>query len=98
MKNKIIKCEFTSEWSDGSIVTTNCEYDSKTGYVNPEVSKGIVPIGLLLKEYITLENGDVLNVCQDCHEYVIKSVVGDLNDLSYGEYDQCSNNCELEND
>ena len=94
---KKIKCTMTSEWSDGSIVTTPCTYNPKTGEVDPEVSKGRVPTGSLDREFITLPDEDELEVCQTCHEYVLKTVVGDLSDLSYGEYDECSNpNCEEE--
>ena len=65
-----IKCTFTSEWDDGSIVTTPCVYDDVTGQTDPEVSNGPVPTGMVLREYITLPDGDELEVCHDCHEYV----------------------------
>lgn len=87
----LIKCEFTSVWDDGSVVTTPCVYDDATGQTDPEVSKGPVPTGLVLREYITLDNGDELEVCHDCHEYVLRTVVGDRADLSYGEYKECPN-------
>jgi hypothetical protein len=90
-----MKCTFTSEWDDGSIVTTPCEYDPETGEVNPEVSKGPAPEGSLEREYITLPDGDERKVCSRCHTFVIKIAVGDLADLSYGEYEECMNpDCE----
>lgn len=87
----LIKCEYTSVWDDGSIVTTPCIYHPESGLVEPEVFKGAVPTGTLVREYITLEDGDELEVCPDCHEYVLRTVVGDRVDLSYGEYKECPN-------
>jgi hypothetical protein len=85
-----MKCEFTSEWDDGSVVTTACTYNPKTGAVNPGVSKGPIPEGSLDREYITLPGGDELEICMQCHSYILKKVVGDLADCSYGEYEECS--------
>ena len=91
MKNKTkIKCEFTSVWDDGSVVTTPCIYNEKTGYCDPKVSKGVIPTGMVDEEYITLDSGEQKTVCPDCHEYVMKTVIGDRDDLSYGEYEVCS--------
>jgi hypothetical protein len=71
----MINCKFTSEWSGGEIVTTDCTYDESTGQVNPEVSHGVIPTGELITEYITLYNGDEIEVCCDCHEYVMRTVM-----------------------
>lgn len=91
MKNKTkIKCEFTSVWDDGSIVTTPCVYNVETGYCDPDVSKGSIPTGMVTEEYITLASGEQIAVCPDCHEYVMKTSIGDRGDLSYGEYQECS--------
>jgi hypothetical protein len=73
--SKEIKCIFTSEWDDGSTVTTPCIYDPKTGEVTPQVSKGRVPKGSLEREFITLPGDEELDVCQVCHEYVMKTVM-----------------------
>lgn len=86
-----MKCEFTSVWDDGSVVTTPCEYNPDTGEVEPEVSKDTVPTGSLLREFIALEDGENIEVCMDCHSYTLKTVVGDRADLSYGEYEECRN-------
>jgi len=86
-----MKCEFTSVWDDGSVVTTPCDYDPDTGEVNPEVSNGPVPTGMVDREYSTLEDGEEIEVCLDCHSYTMKKVVGDRADLSYGEYGECRN-------
>ena len=86
-----MKCEFTSVWDDDSVVTTPCEYDPDTGEVTPEVSKGRIPTGCLEREYITLEDGEEIEVCPDCHGFTLKAVMDDLADLSYGETSECRN-------
>ena len=70
MKNSV-KCEFTSVWSDGSVVTTPCLYIPKTGKTNPKVSKAEAPSGTVEQEYITLPEGEQLEVCLECHKYVL---------------------------
>jgi hypothetical protein len=74
-KKTEIKCEFTSVWDDGSIVTTPCIYDPKTGEVTPTVSEGQIPTGSLEREFITFSNGDEIVVCKVCHGFVMKSVM-----------------------
>ena len=66
-----MNCLFTSEWDDGSVVTTPCVYNDTTGQTEPEISKGPIPTGMVLNEYITLEDGKELKVCPECHEYVL---------------------------
>jgi len=66
----MVKCEFTSEWDDGSVVTTYCEYNHETGFVDPDVSNTL-PEGSLVREYITLNSGEELEVCPNCHSYVL---------------------------
>lgn len=85
----MIKCTFTSVWSDGT-VTTPCEYDPDTGEVFPDTVDADVE-GVLEREYISLPDGDELEVCPVCHEYVMKKVMGDRDDESYGEYLECRN-------
>ena len=89
----LIPCTFTSEWDDGSIVTTDCTYNEQTGEVEPEVSKGHIPTGMVTREFITIK-GEELTVCPECHGYVMKTVMEDLADQSYGEIEVCSDpNC-----
>jgi hypothetical protein len=96
MEEEVMKIEFTSVWNDGSdVVTTPGTYDPKTGEVDAEVSKGPIPEGTLDREFITLPNGDEKDVCTTCHSYVLKKVVGDRADCSYGELEECSDpTCE----
>jgi hypothetical protein len=94
-KQFMIDCTFTSVWDCGSIITTLCSYDPETGEVSPETSDGPDPTGALTREYITLASGDELPVCTHCHAFVLKQAVGDLPDLSYGQYGTYSDpDCE----
>ena len=66
---------FTSEWDDGLVITTPVfEYDPETGYVEA-ATVDCDPEGCLVREYVTLENGEELDVCRECHEYVLKTHV-----------------------
>ena len=89
-KTTEIKCEYTSIWDNGSEVITHCFYDPKTGEVTPEVSKGRIPEGSLVREYITLADGDELDVCMDCHGYTLKSVMQSGISHNYDEVQVCS--------
>lgn len=84
----LINAEFTSEWDDGSIIASPCTFNTATKEVIAK-SLDIDPNGSLVKEYITLEDGDELIVCPECHSFVMKTVMGEKADLSYGEYLEC---------
>lgn len=86
-----IECTFTSEWDDGSKVSTPCIYNEETGEVEAEFSKSHAPKASLVDEYITLINGYQISVCPECHSHVLRVVVGDRDDQSYGEYHECRN-------
>jgi len=93
-KDREVQITFTSIWSSGTEVTTPGTYNPKTDEVTAE-SASIDPDGCLTREYITLPDGDELEVCMDCHSYVLKPVVTDLADLSFGETPECRNpDCE----
>lgn len=70
-----VKCEFTSVWSDGSIVTTPAIYYPEERRVEAEASDSADPDGYLEREFIEFEDGDTLEVCIDCHEYTLKPVM-----------------------
>lgn len=91
---KKIKCDFTSVWDDGSEIVTSCVYNPKTGEVDAEVTNKN-PDGGLSREYITLPDGEEKEVCKFCHCFVLKTVVDDKADLSFGESEECSDaDCE----
>ena len=74
MKTKGIT--FTSEWDDGSVVTTPVEiYNERTGLVVPEISNGRVPEGMVEREYITMPDGEEREVCPECHCCVLKTTM-----------------------
>ena len=74
MKRKI--GEFTSEWSDGEIITTDLlSFDPKSGEVVANCSKDTSDHGGVIAEYITLTDGTKHLVCLHCHEYILKTVV-----------------------
>lgn len=92
-KSREIKCSFTSVWDDATI-TTPATYYPSTGEVSAECSDA-APEGSLEREYITLPEEEEFGVCTTCHSYVLKTVVGDRADMSYGEYQECSDpDCE----
>ena len=70
-----MNCTFTSVWDCGSIITTPCVYNEKTGEVTPEIFKGPIITGNLEREYITLPDGEEIAVCPECHSYVMKGVI-----------------------
>jgi len=89
-----IPCSFTSEWDDGSVVTTDCVYNEVTGEVEPEVSNDTPPVGMVEEEHITLRSGKQITICPECHGYVMKTIVDDNADLSFGVHQECSDpNC-----
>jgi hypothetical protein len=92
-----MKTAFTSVWSDGSIVTTPCKYDPKTGRCEPEVSHGPIPTGSLDREFITLPDESELEVCDVCHEYTLKPVMTEGIGKQLSEETECRNpNCSDE--
>lgn len=75
--SKVINCEFTSVWSDGSVLTTECTYNINTGEVTPtELEPSTMSIDANLeREFIEFEDGETMEVCMDCHCFVLKPVM-----------------------
>lgn len=101
MKTKVkiieaIKVKATSVWSCGTEITTDAEYYPDTGELIVETSDSLPDDDSTLeREYITLPDGEEIEVCTDCHEYTMGTEVGDNADLSYGETSVCRNpDCE----
>lgn len=54
--------EYTSEWEDGTCLTTSGRFDPKTMHVfDVEMSDDDADHGNLIVEFITLPNGDTLD-------------------------------------
>lgn len=86
-------CKFTSVWSDGTIITTDCEYDPETGEVSSETSDTEVSDDAILEhEFITLpgEDEETLDVCTTCHSYVLKTVMNPGIGHNLNEEQECS--------
>lgn len=66
---------FTSVWEGGSLVKTPATYNQNTSLVEVDSPIEFDPSGCLTKEYITLPDGTDLDVCPECHEYTLKTVM-----------------------
>lgn len=82
IRSSIVLCMFTSEWSDGTVITTPGTYDTVTGEVVPEMS-GTLPAAdaTLEDEYIDVViNGESCRrrVCPDCHGYAMTTNAVDI--------------------
>ena len=74
-RSNVVLCMFTSEWSDGTVITTPGTYDTVTGEVTPEVSDSTPSQDATLEEeYIDVViDGESRRrtVCPECHEYLL---------------------------
>ena len=69
-----MKGTFVSVWDGGTEIRTPAELDLSTGEVITEsVEAGNVEI--LDREYFESETGDELDICPDCHTYILKAVM-----------------------
>jgi hypothetical protein len=96
-RNKSVACSFTSVWDsdDGTHITTPCTYHPATGEVNPDVSTGSDPDGILMREFITLKDGSEIDVCTTCHGFVLTSSMNEGVGKQLHESKVCSNpDCE----
>lgn len=93
------KCQFISEWEEGT-VQTNGTYDDKTGEVTAE-SVDTEDMGFLEREYITYTNRKKqeceCEVCTTCHSYIMKTEMNpgighDLNEEQVCSDPDCESN------
>ncbi len=77
MAKNIEKGVFRSEWSDGSVIETPATLNLKTGELTVKNSNDDSDHGNLVSEEFENEDGDTYDVCDCCHEYVMKSVMVD---------------------
>ena len=88
----IIKGTFTSVWDGGVEITTNATLDTDDGYVEAESSDtNVTGLNILDMEIFTDENGDEHEICPDCHEYILKTVMVDGVGKTLTEVQRCSN-------
>lgn len=95
-KAKIVKGFFESNWEDGTVITTPCTLNFKTGELTTKAIEVKSDLGSLESERFYTEN-DIFDeeVCSECHEYIMgaKMVPGIGHDLD--EMECCKNpDCE----
>lgn len=91
----LIRVTYVSVWDGGQTIRTPGEYDPETGKAYSLDTVDAPEVESLDREYIELPDESELEVCTTCHEYVLKPIVGDRADQSFGEMQICSNpDCE----
>ena len=73
MSNNIEKGVFRSTWVDCSVIETPATLNLKTGELTVKSSGDDSDHGSLESEVFENEAGDEKNVCNCCHEYVMKT-------------------------
>ena len=69
----IEKGTFTSVWSDGTEITTDCKFDRETNNIpTVESSSDDSDHGNLVKEYVTDKDGVEHIVCENCHDQILR--------------------------
>ena len=93
----IEKGTFTSVWSDGAEITTDCTFDRETNNIpTVESSSDDSDHGNLVKEYVTDKDGVKHIVCENCHYQILRpaTVINKLqNGLREKESGFCCDRC-----
>ena len=93
----IEKGTYTSKWSDGTEITTECTYDlEKNEVIEVEPSTDDSDHGNLVYEDMTDKDGNKHFVCQNCHYQILRpaKVINKLqNGLCEEENGCCCDNC-----
>ena len=91
-----MKVKFTSVWDNDAEITTDAEYDSEGGEITVDTSDSDPgKDACLVREYITLPDGDEIEVCDTCHEYTMHGIMTSGQGHSYNEVQVCRNpDCE----
>jgi len=66
---------FVSIWSDGSSIQTKATLNLQTGKVTAAQSDDTSDHGSLEQEYFEDINGQGHQICMDCHEYIVKTIM-----------------------
>ena len=70
----ILKGKFTSVWDGGTEITTPAELNTETGEVSTESVDAVLD-----REFFTSDEfhnaGEEFEVCPECHEYILKTVM-----------------------
>ena len=93
-----MKGTFVSVWDDGTEIRTPAILDETSGSVDTETAD-IENLDILQREYFESDEsfnaGEEYEICPECHEYILKTVMKDGIGNSYDEVRVCSNrDCE----
>lgn len=96
----IIHGKFSSDW-DGMIVSTNAILDFETGEVSAETADIEGLDGSIVREWFEPNDSenfgldDEIEVCQNCHQYILKEVLVDTDGTNLEPTMVCQNpDCE----
>jgi len=84
----IVKGNFRSVWEEG-IINTPATLDMETGYVDTKSVES--NFDHLIDEHFEDEDGDEREICNICHEYILKTVMVPGIGSCLDEVEVCSN-------
>lgn len=89
---------FVSVWDDGTEIRTPAILDETSGSVDTESSE-VENVDILQREYFESSEfsnaGEEYEICPECHEYILKTVMKDGIGNTLEEVNVCSNrNCD----
>ena len=89
-----MKGTFVSLLDNGIVISTLAELNEKTGEITTEPTE-VNEIDILESEYFVNENGEEFEVCNTCHNYILKTVMKEGIGKTLFEAHVCSNpDCE----
>ena len=93
-----MKGTFVSVWDDGTEIRTPATLDTETGEVDAETAD-IENLDILQREYFesdeSFNSGEEYDICPECHEYILKTVMKEGIGSTLYEDRVCSNpDCE----
>jgi hypothetical protein len=85
-----MKGTFVSVWDGGSEIRTNAVLNTETGEVIAE-SVDAGDVENLDREYFQSNEDDEYEICPECHEFILKTVIDEGIGKSLFERQVCSN-------
>lgn len=73
MEKQIVEVEYVTLWDDGVEVVTSAMYNIETGLVYDieTTDEGIEDLDILEREFIRLDDGTELDVCEESGKYKV---------------------------
>lgn len=83
MEKQIVEVEYVTLWDDGVEVVTSAMYNIETGLVYDieTTDEGIEDLDILEREFIRLDDGTELDVCEESGKYKVINFVEILKNL-----------------